>query len=101
MEPNIPDGSIVVIDKRIDVLAGDFAAIWTDRGVQIFEMQLAPPPEDMWEGTEEFDAILVVNQMKPREQFKISTKKVKAVHKIIGFQNEDGTTYPIEPNITH
>ena len=92
MAPMIPDGTLMVFDKRHEPTPGDIvgvvftpdaAAQWGLPGL-VKRLVLALPPAGLRTG------LVVVEQISPPRQYVIPMTDVLAVHKAIGTAEADG-----------
>jgi hypothetical protein len=95
LEPEIPDGARVMIDKRVTAAPGDFVCIYLrpelvkpgDCQARIKRLVMGPPPWVTLPYREhpksEVQAVLIAEQMNPPRSYTIPCDAVLAVHKVI------------------
>ena len=92
MAPLIPDGTLMVFDKRPEPRPGDIVGLVFTREAAkrwglpgLFKrLALALPPSD------ECGGLVVVDQLNPPRRYCIPTGDVLAVHKAVGTAESDG-----------
>lgn len=96
MEPEVPDGTCCVFDKREDPKPGDIvgviftpeAAARRQQPGMIKRLVMSPPPAG-------FEGVFIVEQVNPPRDYTLETRDVLAIHKFVGtaIRGEEGKAY--------
>jgi hypothetical protein len=95
MTPVIPDGSLIVCDKRVEPEPDDIVSlIFTQEVAErrrlpglVKKLAMALPP---WNMTGDATGLVVVDQLNPPRRYCIPTADLLAVHKVIGTAESSG-----------
>lgn len=88
MAPDFNHGDTVICDPDNRPALGDIVAVWWKGGTappNIKRLALALPPAELW-NSDDFEAMMVVEQLNPPKRLGADLSRIEAVHKVLGKQ---------------
>lgn len=85
----VPNAEQVAVDPDTECVCGDTAIAWSNGTPIACKLYLAPPPQELWQGTDELSAIFVFEN-KDGSRFKVNASRVDSIGKVIGGIDTNG-----------